>query len=70
MGAGACGCDRKDGVFMNLWLRLNYVKRKLDEAILNGKREDILYWQGYRDGVLAALRKAELKEDLSDGALE
>lgn len=55
---------------MNLWLRLNYVKRKLDEAILNGKREDILYWQGYRDGVLAALRKAELKEDLSDGALE
>lgn len=43
--------------------RLNYAEMKLDEAIRNSSKEDILYWHGYCDGVRATLRKAEARRE-------
>ena len=48
----------------SLWERLNYAEMKLDEAILNSSKEDILYWRGYRDAVARCIEKekADMKK--------
>ena len=48
---------------MTLNERIAYAEGRLDEAIKNNSTEDILYWRGYKQGLVA--HKAELDRKLA-----
>lgn len=45
---------------------LKYAQNRRDEAISNGTINDVIYWNGYLDGLKRALKETETNVELGD----
>ena len=42
---------------MNIKERIEYAERRRDDSISNGTLNDVVYWNGYLDGLIAVQRE-------------
>ena len=48
---------------MSIEERIEYAERRRDDSISNGTVYDVVYWNGYLDGLKAVLRGQEADND-------